>query len=665
MPENKLLKPLSRVLVVSADAGWREDVVAGLNAAASRLENPFALEATPVADADAARAAATADGDVQIVLIDHGEDALGAKVGKGAVLHHDVAAMAQELIALRPELSLYVALEDDENKLLLEQLASNVVHGYFYRGELDFNGWARILAAEIAEKSDTPFYDELREYVRMAKDSWHTPGHAGGDSFKGSPWVGDFYDFAGENLLRADLSVSVEMLDSLLHPTGVIVQAQRLAAQAFGARKTYFATNGTSTANKVIFQTLLAPGDKLLLDRNCHKSVHHGVILSGAQPVYLDSSVNRKYGLFGPVPRATVMAAIDEHPDARALILTSCTYDGLRYDLAPIIEAAHAAGIKVIVDEAWYGHARFHPELRPTALESGADYVTQSTHKVLSAFSQASMIHVNDPAFDEHLFRENFNMHASTSPQYNLIASLDVARKQAVMEGYRLLDRSLKYAAELREKINATGVFRALELADLLPEELAGDGIRLDPTKITIDITASGFSSDELREELFERFNIQVEKSTHNTLTLLLTVGTTRSKVSRLFDALLRLAKERRPVRANVRMPELPHFTRLACLPRDAFYEYGERLPLLDDQGQPNAALEGRVCCDQITPYPPGIPVLVPGQVVTPEIVGFLTRLMRMQKSIEMHGLATCDGESCLRVLRPHELDALARRSRL
>jgi arginine decarboxylase len=663
MPDNKTIKPMSRVVVVSADTAWRDEVVAGLNAAAQRLSNPFGLSAVPAADAQQALAAVLGDGDVQIVLIDHGDHAEPPPDARPP--GHDTAQMAQELTALRPELSLYVTLEDDENKLLLEELARNVVHGYFYRGEMDFTGWCRILAAEIAEKSATPFYDELQNYVRMAKDSWHTPGHAGGDSFKGSPWVGDFYDFAGENLLRADLSVSVEMLDSLLHPTGVIVQAQRLAAQAFGARKTYFATNGTSTANKVIFQTLLAPGDKLLLDRNCHKSVHHGVILSGARPVYLDSSVNCKYGLFGPVPRATLMAAIQEHPDARALILTSCTYDGLRYDLAPIIAAAHAAGIKVIVDEAWYGHARFHPALRPTALESGADYVTQSTHKVLSAFSQASMIHVNDPLFDEHLFRENFNMHASTSPQYNLIASLDVARKQAVMEGYRLLDRSLKYAAELREKINATGVFRALELADLLPAELAGDGIRLDPTKITIDISASGFSSDELREELFERFNIQVEKSTHNTLTLLLTVGTTRSKVSRLFDALLRLAKERRPERVGARMPELPRFTRLACLPRDAFYEYGERIPLLDEQGQPNPALEGRVCCDQIVPYPPGIPVLVPGQVVATEIIAFLTRLMRTQRSIEMHGLATQDGELCLRVLRLNELEALANRSRL
>lgn len=659
------MKPATYVLVASADPTWRDQVAQGLNAAAARLDNPFGLTAL-ACDCDcssdhgvlaAALATSPTGADVLVVLIDHGPRG-AQESGAPAVI------AAQRIIEARPELSLYMVLEDDADKLLVEQLASDAVDGYFFRGEQDFNGWFRILAAEVAEKADTPFYDTLREYVAQAKDSWHTPGHAGGDSFKGSPWVGDFYDFVGEEMLRADLSVSVPMLDSLLHPTGVIDKAQRLAAKAFGARKTYFATNGTSTSNKVIFQTLLAPGDKLLLDRNCHKSVHHGVILSGAMPVYLDSSVNRQYGIFGPVPRATVLQAIADHPDARVLILTSCTYDGLRYDLKPIIEAAHAAGIKVIVDEAWYGHARFHPELRPTAMECGADYATQSTHKVLSAFSQASMIHVNDPAFDEHLFRENFNMHASTSPQYNLIASLDVARKQAVTEGYRLLDRSLKFAAELRQKINATGAFRVLELAELLPDEVRDDGIRLDPTKLTIDISASGWSADELREELIGRFNIQVEKNTHNTLTLLLTIGTTRSKVSRLFDAMLRLSKERRPPLTYGRVPEAPRFTRLACLPRDAFYEAGERLPLLDDSGMPNVALSGRVCCDQIVPYPPGIPVLVPGQVIEPNIVAFLARLLRTQKSIDLHGLAVVDGELHLRVLREAELAEMPSRVR-
>ncbi|MDH5539208.1 MAG: aminotransferase class I/II-fold pyridoxal phosphate-dependent enzyme [Rhizobacter sp.] len=649
------MKPQCKVLVVSADAAWSAQVLSGLNEAAARLETSLTLCAVAATGSADAVTAVLADGEIQAVLIDHG--------GKGEAHNAQAVQAAQALMKQRPELSLYMTLEDDADKVLVEALASDAVNGYFFRGELDFSGWLRILSAELAEKSGTPFYDALQDYVRLAIDSWHTPGHGGGDSFKGSPWVNDFYDFVGEEMLRADLSVSVPMLDSLLHPTGVIAQSQRLAAKAFGARKTYFATNGTSTSNKVIFQTLLTPGDTLLLDRNCHKSVHHGVILSGARPVYLDSSVNPRFGIFGPVPRATVLQAIGEHRQAKVLILTSCTYDGLRYELAPIVDAAHAAGIKVIVDEAWYGHARFHPELRPTALESGADYATQSTHKVLSAFSQASMIHVNDPEFDEHLFRENFNMHASTSPLYHLIASLDVGRKQAVMEGYRLLSRSLRYAAELREKINATGVFRALELDELLPDEVRSDGIRLDPTKITVDISASGYGADELREALMQRFNIQIEKNTHNTLTLLLTIGSTRSKASRLFDALLRLAKEKRAPRTLARLPEVPRFSRLACLPRDAFYETGERIALVDEQGQPNAQLVGRVCCDQIVPYPPGIPVLVPGQVVEAAVLTYLTRLLQTQKSIDLHGLADFEGGPCLRVLTEAELGALPRRS--
>jgi arginine decarboxylase len=649
------MNPVSKVLVVSDDAAWQADVLAELAAVAGKMANPFGLCFEGVGRSSDALARAGSDGEVQIVLVDKGLKEKGTT--------QPAVQLANQINRLRPELSLYILLQDDDEKVVMEELASHAIDGYFYRDERDFNGWFRILAAEMGEKAATPFYDKLKQYVRMAKDSWHTPGHAGGDSLKGSPWVGDFYDFVSEEMLRADLSVSVPMLDSLLHPTGVIAEAQTLAAKAFGAKKTYFATNGTSTSNKVIFQTLLAPGDKLLLDRNCHKSVHHGVILSGAQPVYLDSSVNRQYGIFGPVPKQLIFDAIAANPDARVLILTSCTYDGLRYDLKPIIEAAHAAGIKVIVDEAWYGHARFHHAFRPTALESGADYVTQSTHKILSAFSQASMIHVNDPTFDEHLFRENFNMHTSTSPQYNLIASLDVARKQAVTEGFRLLDRALKLAQELRQKINSTGAFRVLELDDLLPESVRGDGVQLDPTKLTVDISQSGYSTDELQRALFERFNIQIEKSTFNTITLLLTVGTTRSKMSRLFDALLRLAKEQRPPRTLGKMPEIPGFSRLACLPRDAFYEAGERLPLLDDDGLPNAALTGRVCCDQIVPYPPGIPVLVPGQVIEANIVAYMARLLKTQKSIEMHGLAEEGGEFCVRVLRQDELAGLPSRA--
>ena len=655
-----MAKPVSRILVINDEHLVLREFVKGLNAAARSLDNPLGITFAGVTTAKEALAAIELDGDIQAVLVDDTLYTLGKQNGQGAGHHQrklQVSALelVQRITRFRPELSVYILIAQEKEDDVVDALFTESVDGYFYREERDYRGIYRILNAQIQEKARTPFTDQLKNYVWMAKDQWHTPGHSSGESLRGSPWVNDFYEFMGEHVFDADLSVSVPMLDSLMEPRGVIAEAQHMAAQAFGARRTFFATNGTSTANKVIFQTLLAPGEKLLLDRNCHKSVHHGVVLSGAHPIYLDSALNRKYGLYGPVPKKTLLQAIRRHPDAEALILTSCTYDGLRYDLKPVIEAAHARSIKVIIDEAWYGFARFHPEFRPTALEAGADYATQSTHKVLSAFSQASMIHVNDPDFREHLFRENFNMHTSTSPQYGLIASLDVARKQAVMEGYKLLSRTLALARELRQQINSTGVFRSLELEDLLPEELRHDGIRLDPTKVTVDISGCGYTVDDLQKVLFERFNIQTEKSTFNTLTLLLTIGTTRSKVSRLYDAFMRIAREKRAPRRLVRTPEIPAFTRLRFLPRDAYYCGGELVPVFDDKERVNRALAGRVCADQVVPYPPGIPVLVPGQAITREIPEYLAGLLRSQKRMEMHGVVYEGYQPCVRVLTAAE----------
>lgn len=514
------------------------------------------------------------------------------------------------------------------------------------------------IAADLQQKALTPFYSALKSYVDKKPDSWHTPGHSNGDSLRQSAWGSDFYHFVGQSMWQADLSVSVQSLDSLLHPEGVIADAQNLAAQAFGARHTYFATNGSSTANKVILQSLLTPGDTLLLDRNCHKSVHHGVILSGARPVYLDSSINEALGLFGLVPQKTILQAINAHPHAKALILTSSTYDGMCYDLKPIIQAAHAHSIKVIIDEAWYGFARFHPLFRPTALELGADYVTQSTHKTLSAFSQASMVHVNDPAHDAHLLRETFNMHASTSPQYSIIASLDVARQQMVMEGFGLLNSALELAALLRSQINALHFFKVLALDELMPAEIRSDNVRLDPTKITIDTRASGFSGSQIQHLLFERFNIQVEKATFASVSVLVTIGTSAEKAMRLIHALTTLDQEKPNRKTRLRPPSLkvPHFTALACLPRDAFYCAGERLPLVKN-GKLNSALIGRVCCDQIVPYPPGIPVLVPGQLISRDIGDFLAQMLLSSDDTEIHGLT--HGVNGMRVLLPQELAAL------
>jgi len=652
-------KPVSRVLVINDEPLVLKEFVKGLNAAARSLENPHGISFNGVTTAREALQQIEQDGDVQAVVVDDKLYTLDAKNTKK--LQTSALELVQRITRMRPELDVYVLIAQEQEDEVVDALFTESVDGYFYREERDYRGIYRILNAQIQEKARTPFYDQLKNYVWMAKDSWHTPGHSSGESLRGSPWINDFYEFMGEHIFDADLSVSVPMLDSLMEPRGVIAEAQTVAAKAFGARRTFFATNGTSTANKVIFQTLLAPGEKLLLDRNCHKSVHHGVVLSGAQPIYLNSSVNRKFGLYGPVPKKTILGAIEAHPDAEALILTSCTYDGLRYELAPIIDAAHDKGIKVIIDEAWYGFARFHPAFRPTALEAGADYATQSTHKVMSAYSQASMIHVNDRDFNEHLFRENFNMHTSTSPQYTMIASLDVARKQMMMEGYKLLTRTLDLAGELRQQINATKVFHVLELAELLPDEVKSDGIRLDSTKVTVDISSCGYTVEDLQREMFDRYNIQVEKSTFNTLTLLLTIGTTRSKVSRLYDALMRIAREGRAPRRLYQFPDIPDFTGLRYLPRDAYYCGGELVPLLDETDKVNCALNQRICADQIVPYPPGIPSLVPGQEITREVIDYLVGLLRSQKRVEMHGIVYDGYLPCLRVLKASEEKGLSR----
>jgi arginine decarboxylase len=556
------------------------------------------------------------------------------------LLHAPSAEQVRAALHQRPSLNLFLLLPQ-ASRSLIDDLLESPLDAYFDEDELDYPLVMREVLAAIHQKAATPFADTLRDYVNSAKDAWHTPGHSGGDSLKDSPWVQDFYRFMGEHIFNADLSVSVQVLDSLLEPQSVIQEAQHLAAKAFGSKHTFFATNGTSTANKIILQSLLHPGDKLLLDRGSHKSAHHGVILSGAMPVYLPSSLRVRYGLYGPVPRQVILDNIDAHPDARALLLTSCTYDGMRYDLGPVIEYAHERGIKVIIDEAWYAHGAFHPRLRPTGLESRADYVTQSTHKMLSAFSQASMIHVNDPDFDAQRFREHFNMHASTSPQYAIIASLDVARKQMSMEGYKLLQNLFELAARLRESINDTGIFRVLDLEDMLPTVLAEDGIELDPTKITVDISGTGLSSDVVQIELFDKYNIQVEKTTFNTITLLLTIGTTLGKVMRLENALKRMALEAasKPQLELTPPPNLPEFGPLKKLPRDVFFEKGELLPLMDSNATLNEDLVGATCADQITPYPPGIPVLVPGQEIAREVLEYLRSILLSARHTEVHGL--------------------------
>ncbi len=628
--------PRCKAMLVSADEAWRTSWLDRLSVVAQQDQDDqhdCTLEIT-AGTCEAGLDLARTDGELQCVVVD----------GADPTVAEDFVA---ELRRTRGEIDVFVALSSGAT---IEQGRVELLDRDETRAEIL---WRRLHGA-ISRRARTPFADTLREYVEGARDAWHTPGHSSGDGLRNSPWVADFYRLMGEHVFNADLSVSVQELDSLLEPSHVLQAAQRLAAEAFGARDTFFVTGGTSMANKVIVQHLLGGGGKMLVDQSCHKSVHHAAILFGADPVYLPSSVNGTYGFYGPVAKDTVLQAIEEHPDAQLLVLTSCSYDGFYYDLKPIVERAHAAGMKVLVDEAWYAHGYFHPALRPCALESGADYVTQSTHKMLSAFSQASMIHVQDPTFDESRFREHLNMHTSTSPQYGLIASLDVARKQMSLEGFTRLQRCLEFAEQLRQGVAETGVFRVLALGDMLPAELSGDGIRLDPMKLSIDVSAGPHSARYLQRALYERYSIQVEKVTHNTLSVLVTLGTTQSKVLRLVSALRELAKEKgRGGDSMSAPPALPPLEDVVVRPRDAYFGPTELLPLSDESHGLNKALLGRVSADQIVPYPPGIPVLVPGQHIGEDTLRFLLDLVHADGEMEIHGLQRQEGRFSLRVTSP------------
>ncbi|MGM0612777.1 MAG: aminotransferase class I/II-fold pyridoxal phosphate-dependent enzyme [Bacteroidota bacterium] len=542
----------------------------------------------------------------------------------------------KKFLGLRFELSLFLYTCVSDTKDLT---SGGIINGYFLKDEKVYDDIVRKIQAEIGEKNHAPFYEKLVRYALKAKDSWHTPGHASGNSVKYSPYAKDFYEFFGENLFLSDVSVSVPELDSLLHPEGVIKESQELASRAFNSRYTFFSTNGTSTSNKILIQSLLKPGDAILLDRNCHKSVHYGVIIAGAEPLYLMPSVNNKYGIFGPIPKKRIIESMDDAiakgKKLKALILTNCTYDGLIYDIEDIVNEAHKRDIKVIVDEAWFGYAIFHHKFYPSAMAAGADYSTQSTHKTMSAFSQASMIHVNDPDFEniEDLFQENFNMHSSTSPQYPMIASLDVATRQMVMEGYSLLQRVLELSDKLRESINSLKKFRVLEKEDLINPELKDDNIRMDPTKITIDVSKSGMTSKQIEHLLLSKHNIQIEKSTFNTITILLTIGATYSRINRLYLALENIEKHSGNRKFSGQDKIMKDFqltiSPIRYRPRFAFYAENEELPL--------RLAKDRIASRMVTPYPPGIPLLVPGQLITMDIINVLNTYR--DYGVEIHGM--------------------------
>ncbi|ACV27755.1 aminotransferase class I/II-fold pyridoxal phosphate-dependent enzyme [Kangiella koreensis] len=624
--------PLLKILLIEDDSSILTDLSSNLTKTIANFERTdVTLEVINCPDLVTGIQHIRDDGDIQAVIVSW-------QIRENAIANR-YAQFISELKSIRLELPVYVLGDDSKGLDIVNE--SEDIESFFFKDDVlsDPESILGYIINDFDDRCETPFWTAYKRYVAESNDSWHTPGHSGGASFRNSPYISDFYQFYGRNVFVGDLSVSVDSLGSLSDSTNYIGRAQQAAAVTFEVKRTYFVTNGSSTSNKIILQTLLRKGDKVIIDRNCHKSVHYGILQSASLPIYLSSILNPKYGIFAPPSLADMKQAIEQNSDAKLLVLTGCTYDGLLSDLKQVVELAHSHNIKVFIDEAWFAYSLFHPEFRHySAINAGADYVTHSAHKVVSAFSQASYIHINDHDFDEDFFREIYSIYASTSPKYQLIASLDVCHKQLEMEGYKILNALLNHVAEFKQQMASLNRIKVLgkdDFKSLFPH-FASDNMGHDPLKILIDISELPYSHKDIHKYLLDEVGLEIEKYTHSTILVLLTLGGTRSKIIRLYNALKKLDSGRVKLTTATRRSKIPNNLppiELACLPNEAFFGQRECLPISE--------VENRICAGLVTPYPPGIPLLVPGQIIRREQLEYLSALTNQNLTIQ----GSFDGE--------------------
>lgn len=445
-------------------------------------------------------------------------------------------------------------------------------------------------------QSAAPYFQSLAEYVRAQVLSFHMPGHQQG---AGAP--AEFVDLIGSSALAADIT-QVQGMDDIHRPSLGCLQAQRLAAQAYGSERCYFLVNGSTCGNHAMLMASLDPGEVVLVPRNAHSSTVGGLLLSEARPVYYQPPYDEEMGVFHPPTRESLLPVLEANPEARALFLTSPSYYGAAAEVEALVGLARQRGLLVLVDEAWGAHLPFHPRLPRSAVWAGADLVVQSSHKLVSGMSQAAMLHANGERVDPARLEAVLRLLQTTSPSCLLVASLDTARRQLVQHGRQLLETVLELADRARAGLQSAGA----SLWGRRPGVYDWDDSRLV-------FRLPGFSGYEVERRLRSEHNIQLEMSDSQNLVALVTPGHTSQHIDRLLRAvseLIRQPAEKLPMKRWPRLPELPE-SRLSL--KQAFLARWESVPL-------NRAA-GRICVDTVCPYPPGIPWLLPGEVPSPGLI--------------------------------------------
>ena len=459
-------------------------------------------------------------------------------------------------------------------------------------------------------QNETPLFDVLREYVNRETIPFHVPGHK-----KGVGMDEEFKNFIGENPFKIDVTV-FKLVDSLHHPTGAIREAQKLAADAYGSKAAFFSIHGTSGAIQAMIMSVVKSGDKILIPRNVHKSVTAGIILSGAVPVYMQPELDKEVGIAHGVSPETVERTLNENPDAKAVLIINPTYYGVATDIKKIAQIVHKYDIPLIVDEAHGPHLGFNDKLPMSAIEAGADMCAQSTHKIIGALTQCSLLHVCSDRVDMHRVQQILNLLHTTSPSYILMASLDCARKQIALHGRELLDETIELIGYARKEINKIPGFYSFG-----EEILNKPGVHaIDPTKLTITCRDLGITGYDLDMILSNKYHIQMELSDLYNVLAVGSFGDTKENIDKLILALKEISEDYSG-RGNKKSDfiDIPSIPEQYQIPREAFNSEKVKLALKDSVG--------KISGEFLLAYPPGIPILCPGEIITQEIIDYVQKL--------------------------------------
>jgi arginine/lysine/ornithine decarboxylase len=460
-------------------------------------------------------------------------------------------------------------------------------------------------AVHPLDQRRAPIVAAMRAHRCAGTVSFSTPGHKGGTGL--DP---ELRALLGPELGGADLWLNTADLAAALG------EAEELAAAIWGAARSFFLSNGSSAGNHAFLLATVGPGDEVIVGRDLHQSLLTALILTGAKPIFVTPRLHPELGIGLGVDPGEVAAALASHPSARLVAITSPTYWGVASEVATIAAVAHALDTPLYVDEAWGPHFGFHPSLPASALAQGADGAVTSPHKLLTGLSQAAVLHVRGPRVDAERVATAVAMTRTTSPLLPILASLDACRRQLALDGRGMLERAVSLAETARRRLRAIPGVDVLDAARLgLPER------RFDPTRLVIDVHGLGLTGIAAERILRERFAIAPEMSDLRGLVCLVTPADTPQCIDRLVAAMSAIASERRPRLLPVSLPLRSAVAAIApgaraLTPREAYFASSRTVPLEDAIGE--------VAAEPVVPYPPGIPVLTPGEVVSAEKVAYL-----------------------------------------